>query len=154
MMFIKRIERSRQGRYVWQGHSIKMSSDQASDGYPLTTAGTAEGREMRWSGNGAGERMQNNGQRMFGHSGGMLGQGRKEKTHLLPLSMSNEARQPNAVAEIMQFDRDPGIHRHRRNLPDWKFGEHAMNTEIEEATLTHGALPTTNGNRKHMREFN
>ncbi len=75
--------------------------------------------------------MENDGQRMFGHSGGMLGKGRKEKTHLLPLSMSNEARQPNAVAEVMKFDRDLGIHRNLRNLPDWKFGEHAMHTEIE-----------------------
>jgi len=97
--------------------------------------------------------MQHNSQRMFGHPGGMIGKGRKEKTYLLALSMPDETRQPNAVAEVVQLNRDLGIHRHGRNLPARKFSEHAVNTEIEKATLTHCALPTTNGHRKYMLEF-
>jgi hypothetical protein len=68
--------------------------------------------------------------------------------------MPDESWQPNAIAEIMQFDRDLGIHRHGRNLAMRKFDEHALDTEIENATLTNRALPTSNGYRKHLVGFN
>jgi hypothetical protein len=97
--------------------------------------------------------MQNDGQRVFGGSDGIIGQGREKKAHLLAHAVTDEARQPNAVAEIMQFDRDLGIHKHGRNLILGKFDEHALNTEIEKATLTNRTLPTTNGNRKHLLGF-
>jgi hypothetical protein len=84
----------------------------------------------------------------------MIGKGREKKAHLLPLAVTDEARQPNAVTEVMQFDRDLGIHRHGRNLAMRKFDEHALDTEIENATLTNRALPTSNGYRKHLVGFN
>jgi hypothetical protein len=80
----------------------------------------------------------------------MIGKGRKQKAHLLALAVPDEARQPNAIPKIMQLDRDLGIHRHRRNLSLGKFNEHPLNTEVEHATLTNCALPTTNGNRKRL----
>ena len=94
--------------------------------------------------------MQHNGQRVFGSSGGMIGQGREQKAHLLPITMPDKARQPNAVTEVMQFDRHLGFPTYGRNLAVGKFDEHALRTEIEHTALTHRALPTTNGHRKHL----
>jgi hypothetical protein len=98
--------------------------------------------------------MKNDGQWMFDCPGGMIGEGREQKSHFLALAMPDEARQPNAVAEVMQLDRDLGIRMHRRNLPVGKFDEHALDAKIEHATLTHCALPATNGYGKHLVKFN
>jgi hypothetical protein len=94
--------------------------------------------------------MQNDGQWVFSRSGGMIGKGLEQKSHLPALAVPDETRQPNAVAEIMQFDRDFGIHKHGGNLAMGKFDQHALNAEIENATLTNRALPPTNGNRKYL----
>ena len=53
------------------------------------------------------ERMQNDGQWVLGRSRRMVGQGLEQKSHLLALAVPDKARQPNAVAEVMQFDRHP-----------------------------------------------
>lgn len=50
------------------------------------------------------ERMQNDGQWVLGRSRGMAGQGREQKSHLLALAVPDKSRQPNAVAEVLQFD--------------------------------------------------
>jgi hypothetical protein len=97
--------------------------------------------------------MQNNGQWVFGRSGGMCGQCREQKSHLPAVTVPDEARQPNTVAKVMQLDGNPGIHSHRRHLTVGKFDEHALDTQIESPAMTHGTLSTTNGNRKHLVEL-
>lgn len=52
--------------------------------------------------------MQNDGQWVLDCSRGMVGQGRERKSHLLALAVPDKSRQPNAVAEVMQFDRHLG----------------------------------------------
>lgn len=56
----------------------------------------------------AGKRMQNDGQWVLDCSRGMVGQGREQKSHLLALAVPDKSRQPNAIAEVMQFDRHLG----------------------------------------------
>ena len=97
--------------------------------------------------------MQNDGQWVFGGSGGVIGQGREQKSHLLAHAVPDKARQPNAVSEVMQFDKNLGVHMHGRNLILGKFDKHTLNTEIEKATLTNRTLSTTNGNRKYLLGF-
>jgi len=83
----------------------------------------------------------------------MIGQSREQKAHLLALAMPNEPRQPDAVTEVMQFDRHLGPRTHGRNLAVGKFDKHALRAEIEHTALTDRALPTTNGHWKHLGRF-
>lgn len=128
-------------------------SAQHSNEYPLTIKIMTEltrKKMMLSRGDCARERIQDEGQWVPGRSRGIIGQGWEQKAHFLPLAMPDEARQPDAVTEVLQLDRHLGPRTNGRNFVARKFHEHALRTEIEHTALTHRALPTTNGHRKHL----